>query len=116
MKIARYQDVGADRVTTEDAKDVTIRLLITKNDGAPNFAMRLFEIAPGGRTPLHTHDNEHEVFVLEGEGTVWREGKDVPLRPGTAVFVPGGEKHCFKNAGAGKFQFLCLVPVESPKS
>jgi quercetin dioxygenase-like cupin family protein len=111
MKIMHYQDVNADPVTTEGAKDVTIRLLITKNDGAPGFIMRLFEIAPGGGTPLHTHDNEHEVFVLEGEGAVWRDGKDVPLRPGIAVFVPGGERHCFKNTGAGKFQFLCLVPV-----
>jgi len=111
MKIVHYQDVGADPVTTEEAKGVTIRLLITKDDGAPGFAMRLFEIAPGGRTPLHTHKNEHEVFVLEGEGSVWREGKDVPLRPGTAVFVPGGEQHCFKNTGREAFKFLCLVPV-----
>ena len=111
MKIAHYQDVQADPVTVEDAKEVTIRLLITKDDGAPGFAMRLFEIAPGGRTPLHTHKNEHEVFVLEGEGSVWREGKDVPIRPGTAVFVPCGEQHCFKNAGREAFKFLCLVPV-----
>jgi quercetin dioxygenase-like cupin family protein len=111
MKITHYADVKADPVTTEDAKGVTIRLLITKNDGAPNFAMRLFEIAPGGRTPLHTHTNEHEVFALEGEGSVWRDGRDVPLSPGTAVFVPGGERHCFKNSGGGAFKFLCLVPV-----
>lgn len=86
-------------------------MLIAREDGAPNFAMRLFEIAPGGQTPLHIHSNEHEVFVLEGEGTVWREGKDVPIPPGTAVFVPGGEKHCFKNSGNAAFRFLCLVPV-----
>jgi quercetin dioxygenase-like cupin family protein len=111
MKIAQSLDVPAEPVTAEGAKGVTIRLLITKDDGAPRFAMRLFEIAPGGRTPLHTHANEHEVFVLEGEGTVWRDGNDVPLPPGSAVFVPGEEKHCFKNAGKSVFRFLCLVPV-----
>jgi quercetin dioxygenase-like cupin family protein len=111
MKITQSRDVAAEPVTTEGAQGVTIRWLITKEDGAPRFAMRLFEIAPGGRTPLHTHANEHEVFVLEGAGTVWQEGKDVPLRPGSAVFVPGGEMHCFKNSGDSVFRFLCLVPV-----
>jgi quercetin dioxygenase-like cupin family protein len=111
MKILQVQDVVAEPVTTEGAQGVTIRWLITKKDGAPGFAMRLFEIAPGGRTPLHTHANEHEVFVLEGEGWVWREGKDVPLKPGNAVFVPGGERHCFTNTGRSAFKFLCLVPA-----
>jgi quercetin dioxygenase-like cupin family protein len=111
MKITRSLDVPAEPVTTEGAQGVTIRWLITKEDGAPRFAMRLFEIAPGGRTPLHTHSNEHEVFVLEGEGTVWREGGDAPLSPGSAVFVPGEERHCFRNAGDSVFRFLCLVPV-----
>jgi quercetin dioxygenase-like cupin family protein len=111
MKIIRSLDVPAEPVTAEGAQGVTIRWLITKDDGAPRFAMRLFEIAPGGRTPLHMHANEHEVFVLEGEGTVWRDGKDVPVPPGSAVFVPGEEMHCFKNTGDSVFRFLCLVPV-----
>jgi quercetin dioxygenase-like cupin family protein len=41
--------------------------------GAPNFVMRLFEIDPDGYSPFHTHAWEHEVFVLEGEGTVLTE-------------------------------------------
>jgi quercetin dioxygenase-like cupin family protein len=111
MKIAHFGRIPAKPVTTEGATGTTIRWLIAKDDGAPNFAMRLFEIEPGGQTPLHDHENEHEVFVLEGEGTVRREGKDIPISPGTAVFVPGGEKHCFKNSGEAPFRFLCLVPV-----
>ena len=74
--------------------------------------MRLFEVEPGGRTPLHVHANEHEVFVLDGMGTVWQNGSDIPLSPGTAVFVPPEEKHCFKNTGESTFRFLCLIPVE----
>jgi quercetin dioxygenase-like cupin family protein len=84
---------------------------VTRKDGAPLFIMRMFDIAPGGHTPLHTHDNEHEVFVLEGEGAVWRDGAEVPLSQGMAVFVPGGEKHQFLNKGMGIFRFLCLVPA-----
>ncbi len=111
MKIAHLEDVPAEPVTVEGAEQTSIRWLIAKEDGAPNFVMRLFEIGPGGRTPLHTHSNEHEVFVVEGEGSVWRDGADVPIMPGTAVFVPGSEKHCFKNRGNTPFRFLCLIPV-----
>lgn len=111
MKILNYQDIEPSPVNMEGAKDVTIRWLISKEDGAPLFAMRLFIIKPGGHTPLHTHDNEHEVFILEGEGTVWKEGEDVPFTQGTAVFVPPGEKHRFRNTGTGDLRFICMVPI-----
>jgi quercetin dioxygenase-like cupin family protein len=111
MRIVHADDVPKKPVEMEGATGVTIRWLVSGEDGAPTFAMRLFEIEPGGRTPLHTHGNEHEVYVLDGQGAVWRNGSDVPVRPGTAIFVPGGEKHCFKNPGTTPFRFLCLVPV-----
>ena len=112
MKVLNYKDMEATPVTHEEAEGVTIRRLIAKEDGAPNFAMRLFEVESGGHTPLHTHAWEHEVFVLDGEGIVWKEGVETPIGPGTAVFVPPGEKHSFKNAGIEALRFICLVPVE----
>ena len=111
MKIVHYTDVAPAPVTEEGACSTTIRWLIAKEDGAANFAMRLFELEPGGSTPLHTHAWEHEVFVIEGAGTVWREEKAVPIEAGTAIFVPPEEKHCFKNTGTATLRILCLVPV-----
>jgi quercetin dioxygenase-like cupin family protein len=111
MKIVHSSEVPSEPVTAEGAKQATIRWLIAKEDGAPGFFMRLFEIGAGGQTPLHSHANEHEVFVLEGEGAVWRDGAETPIGPGTAIFVPGGEKHCFKNRGDEPFRFLCLIPA-----
>ena len=111
MKIIQYQDIGAADVEMEGAKDVTIRWLIAGDDGAPNFAMRLFEVKQGGQTPLHSHEGEHEVFLLRGEGTVWKAGKEVPIRTGTAIFVPPFEEHQFRNTGEEIMAFLCMVPV-----
>jgi quercetin dioxygenase-like cupin family protein len=111
MKVTHYSEIEAAPVKTEGASGVTIRWLIAKEDGAEKFAMRLFEIQPGGQTPLHVHEWEHEVFILSGEGAVWREGHDVPVQSGTAIFVPAGEEHCFKNIGHTIFRFLCLIPV-----
>ncbi|MFP3903820.1 MAG: cupin, partial [Armatimonadota bacterium] len=51
-------------VTTDGAEDVSIQWLVSEdNGGAPNFAMRRFVVEPGGSTPYHTHDWEHEVYT-----------------------------------------------------
>jgi quercetin dioxygenase-like cupin family protein len=109
--IARnYKEVRQDDVEQEGAAGVKVRWLITKEDGAPNFAMREFEVAPGGHTPYHAHGWEHEVFVLAGEGAVVGDAGEVPLAPGTVVFVPPDENHNFKNTAEAPLRFLCLVP------
>lgn len=110
MIVKDYRDVRQDDVDAEGAAGVKIRWVLKREDGTPNFAMREFELAPGGHTPFHAHDWEHEVFILEGEGVVASAEGEHELRPGTAVLVPPGEDHNFKNTGAGPLRFLCLVP------
>lgn len=90
---------------------MAVRWLITRRDGAPNFAMRLFEVEPGCDTPFHTHPEEHEVFVVGGEGLVRGESGDVPLKEGMVVFVSPNEKHQFVNRGEGTLRFLCVIPL-----
>jgi quercetin dioxygenase-like cupin family protein len=114
MIIKQAKDVPGASVGPA-APGVTKQLLIGPADGAPEFAMRCFTILPGGNTPLHKHDWEHEVFVVEGEGIAVGEKGETPLKPGNIVFVPGGEMHQFKNAGRKPFAMLCLVPMRGEK-
>ena len=111
MKVASSADIAKKPVNMEGAKGAAIRVLISKDDGAPTFAMRMFELEPGGNTPLHQHPHEHEVFVLEGTGVVALEGKDHPISPEDVVFVPGHSVHSFGNTGDSTLRFLCLVPL-----
>ena len=97
----------------EGAKDVEIRWLISKEDEAENFAMRMFEIQPGGHTPLHTHPHEHEVFIVEGQGVLVFEGQEHAFAAEHVIFVPGGKEHCFKNTGDTLLRLLCLIPVSA---
>ena len=112
MKITNYRDIEANEVE-EGAMNVTIRQLITTDSGAENFTMRMFEMQPEGSTPLHDHDWEHEVFILEGKGAVVAGGKDNPFREGDAIFVAPKEKHQFKNTGQAVVRFVCLIPREN---
>ena len=68
MKVMNTNNVESQKVDMEGAAGCTVRWLVGEKDGAPTFAMRQFEVEPGGYTPRHHHPYEHEVFVLEGEG------------------------------------------------
>ena len=110
LKIMKALEVDDNDVEMEGAEKVTMRMLISKDDGAPNFAMRLFSIGRGGHTPYHMHDFEHEVYIVEGEGKLVFEGEDRPFSTGHFIFVPQGREHSFVNTGEGHLKFLCIVP------
>jgi quercetin dioxygenase-like cupin family protein len=112
MKITNFKDVKVEKVKEPGSKGVTIRWLISQEDGAPNFAMRLFEVEPGGFTPYHTHSWEHEVFILQGKGILVTEEKNFPLKKDDTAFVPPNKKHQFKNDSDERFSFICVVPIE----
>lgn len=110
MKVQAANDVTLQPVQMDGATGCQVRWLVSKSDGAPNFAMRLFEVAPGGHTPKHHHPYEHEIYVLEGEGLVFQGDRPHPLRPGTTILVESDEIHQFQNTGNATLKFLCLIP------
>ena len=112
MKIFHYQNIEA-KSADEGASKLKVRWLITKEMGAPNFAMRLFEMEPKGHSPFHSHPWEHEVFILEGEGVVVSEEGEKKFRAGDVIFTLPNEKHQLKNNGEKNVKFLCLVPIKN---
>ena len=86
------------------------RDLVGKRDSAPNFAMRLFEVAAGGATEHHSHDWEHEVFIVEGDGQLLTDDGPQPFQAGSAVFVPSNAMHQFQNTGSTPLKFICVIP------
>ena len=111
MKAYHYTDIENQDVP-EPAEKVKIRWLINEKQGAPTFAMRRFEVEPGGSTPYHTHPWEHEVYVLEGDAVAVSSKGENPIGPGSVVLVDPDEEHNFKNTGKSKFVFLCLIPLQ----
>ncbi|MBM3316747.1 MAG: cupin domain-containing protein [Candidatus Eisenbacteria bacterium] len=110
MYLRHFAEVDALPVAMEGAERVLIRNVITAQDGAPHFAMRVFDVEPGGHTPLHQHPYEHEILILEGEGEL-TEGRSIhPLAPGGVIFIPPGTPHQFRNPGEGVLRFVCLIP------
>lgn len=112
MEIFHYTDIEAEEAE-EGAAKLNVRWLITKDLGAKNFAMRLFEMEPGGFSPLHSHPWEHEVFILEGQGIIVSETKERRFKEGDVIFIPPNETHQLKNISRKNVRFLCLIPYKS---
>ncbi len=101
-----YREVPAEAV----GEGITIRWVIGRPEGSPNFAMRVIEFQPGAVFETHQHPFEHEIFVLEGEGVVEGPGGEVPMRPGVALYVPPDEPHGYRNTGERTLRFICVIP------
>jgi quercetin dioxygenase-like cupin family protein len=112
LKHVHYTKVELEEPTEQGIKDIKVRWLISKKDGAENFAMRLFEVKPGGHSPLHQHDWEHEIFILEGSDIAKDKANEVSFKQGDIFFIKPMEWHQLVNTGKETLKFLCLIPYK----
>ena len=110
MVIRNIHEVEDAPVGMPGVKGVRMAVMVGREHGAPNFALRSFRVEPGGHSPRHSHDYEHEVFIVEGQGEVLLEGAYRAIKGGDVIYVPADQEHQFK-AGPSGLRFLCLVPV-----
>jgi quercetin dioxygenase-like cupin family protein len=100
-------------------------VLIGPEQGAPNLAIRRFELDPGAAVPRHTNEIEHEQYVLEGEYTVGiggdpetpsaggeeDGGEEYTVSEGDSLLIPAGTVHWYRNEGDEPGAFICAVPT-----
>ena len=98
-----YEDVGA-------AEGMRKGVLVDESRGAPNFAIRRFELDPGASVPEHTNEVEHEQYVLAGEYTVGIGDEEYTVSEGDSLLIPAGVVHWYRNEGDEPGAFLCAVP------
>ncbi|MGC9348285.1 MAG: cupin domain-containing protein [Anaerolineae bacterium] len=95
------------------SEGIRIRWLITQEEGAPNFAMRVIEIDTGVVFAPHHHPYEHEIYVLSGFGVVTKPEGDVgEMAPGKFVFVEPDQTHGYRNEGDETLKFICVIPLQ----
>jgi quercetin dioxygenase-like cupin family protein len=66
--------------------------------------------SPGTQTPPHRHGAYSEqLYVLDGEFTVWAGGRKAVLRPGDDLFIPTGTAHAVAATGGGPARALVVA-------
>ncbi len=110
MLIEQVETIEAKPIEMDGVKDAKIRVLIADEHGAPTFHMREMIVAPGGFTPRHVHEWEHECYVISGSGTMQTADGPRPIQTGDFLFIAPNDDHQFQNTGEEDLKFLCLIP------
>lgn len=110
--VRNIEDAPLTPVQMDGVKGASMAVMVGRESGAPHFALRQFKVEPGGHTPRHSHDYEHEVFIVSGTGHVLLEGEERAIRAGDVLYVRADSEHQFRATGNEPLRFLCMVPVE----
>lgn len=100
MLVRNYKDVPIVRT-----KYAEKRVVIGPKQGAPNFVMRVIDMPPGA-SYYHSHDWEHEVFVLSGEASLVSKDGETQLKPDDVIYIAPFEEHGLTNKGQEVFRFI----------
>lgn len=82
--------------------------LVTKKTGAKHLTTGLTRFPAGTKVPLHSHNCDEQVTILEGEAEAEIDGKRYPLLPFDTTLVPAEKPHRFINVGASHLTILWI--------
>ena len=84
------------------------------DDNPPTCTMIYSEIQDGKTSSHHIHPWEHEIYIIEGAGTLVCDGKDYPVKEGDALFIPGDVDHyTLNNGGQGLLRRIEINPLSA---
>ncbi len=114
--IVREGDLPLERWEDETPARVVWRTLLS-GDRTPTERLTLgvAELAPGSSREVRTHHHApvEIYYVISGEGVVFIDGEEHPLRAGTAVYLPGDVEHAAANTGDETLRLLYVFATDS---
>ncbi len=76
----------------------------------PALSVGLYVLPAGATDPQRPHAEDEIYYVVRGRAVVRFGDEDAPVRPGSVVFVPAGQRHHFH----GITEDLTLLVVFAP--
>jgi quercetin dioxygenase-like cupin family protein len=86
------------------------KILIGRVDGAKQFVIRYFRVAPDGWTALESHPHDHGIFILHGRARVRLDEQETEVGPRDVIFIGPNEVHQLHPVGNEPLGFLCVIP------
>ena len=112
MLIRQLSTIKSEPVTSYGSTKTNIQWLISKEQGALRFAMRLFTLEPGANIGIHNHPEEHEIYIVQGEcDLISEDGTKRRVQATDSIYVPPDEKHGYENIGSEELKFICVIPL-----
>jgi mannose-6-phosphate isomerase-like protein (cupin superfamily) len=89
--------------------NVTIKV-DRKRAGSPLIAAGRQRLGPGASIPVHLHEHQDEIiFVHAGRGAAVFDGRRMPVRSGSMIFVRRRVWHGVENTGRGDLQLVWII-------
>jgi mannose-6-phosphate isomerase-like protein (cupin superfamily) len=86
---------------------VTIPLITRQSAEEENRITTGISVYPVGTgAPLHLHNCDEHVTLLEGRGEVEIAGRVTPLEPPDTTYIAAGIEHAFRNTGDSPMKIL----------
>lgn len=82
--------------------------LVTKEIGAKHITTGLTRFPAGTKVPLHSHNCDEQVTILEGEAEAEVDGQRHRLRPFDTTLIPADKPHRFINVGTSNLTILWI--------
>ncbi len=84
--------------------------LVTSEVGAQSITSGITRFEPGAKIPLHYHNVEEQVTIIEGEAVAIIDGERHVLRAYDTTYVPAGTPHHFMNESDAPMAILYVYP------
>ncbi|MCF2141862.1 MAG: cupin domain-containing protein [Candidatus Lokiarchaeota archaeon] len=110
MIIKPLNDVPKEPVTVYGSTKTTIQWF-RKPSESTHFMLRRFEIGPHGQIGIHSHPEEHQMFILKGPIELLNEkGEKTVVESNQFVYMPPNEPHGYNNPNEYTVELLCGIP------
>ncbi|MFF4833324.1 cupin domain-containing protein [Streptomyces sp. NPDC001315] len=86
---------------------VTTPLITTPSASGENRITSGMSVYPvGSGAPLHSHNCDEHVTILEGDAEVWVDGEVTKLEQFDTTYIPSPVPHLFRNIGETPLRIL----------
>ena len=82
--------------------------LVTKELGSRHLTTGITRFPVGAKVPMHSHNCDEQVTILEGEAEAELDGRRHRLRAYDTTLVPANKPHRFVNAGSTPLAILWI--------
>ena len=114
-KIFNWEGTRTRTYQVDGVSQVSETWLIGKKEGAQNFAMRYYQLEPGGSSRKEQHPYDHGILILQGRGEVLIDQDISSFERGDIIYIPPDALHQLSNTGTELVDFICVIPARREK-
>ncbi|MHA1887548.1 MAG: cupin domain-containing protein [Promethearchaeota archaeon] len=109
MIVKSLDDIPQEPVTMFSSTETKIQWL-RRPEESTHFMLRRFVIGSKGQIGIHSHPEEHQMFILKGPIELLNgEGKKTAVNSREFVYMPPNELHGYINPNDYEVEFLCGI-------